>query len=258
MVSWDKFFFIGLSFFLMLLPMPLLFVRLWRKRRFPVNSFFSGAAVFVVFYLVLRYYVISTLPDATLLSLLLSALIVETGRWAGFLLLPYKEGRDNGSLKTGLSLALGYITAAFLLINAFEMAMNFIYALSLGGWEKGAGYMGRFPSESVDRIQAMIVYTPSGTYLLETLSLYLAVPVQVLLTLLIFQAFRSDRSVAVRGMFYGGALLVDFLYFSLGSVLSEASGWPGHLLFLALSGCAALYGVVKFWKGELRDTFSAS
>jgi len=242
----------------MLLPMPLYFVYLWRKKQFPVNSFFSGAAVFVVFYLVLRYYVISTLPETGLLSLLFSALIVETGRWAGFLLLPYKEGRDNGSMKTGLSLALGYITAAFLLINAFAMAMNFIYALSLGGWDKGADYLSRFPSESVDRIQALIVYTPSYTYLLETLSLYLAIPVQIVLTLLIFEAYRSNRSAVVRGMLYGGALLVDFLYFSLGSVLSESSGWAGHLLFLALSGGAALYILIRFWKGELRDTFSAS
>jgi len=258
MISWDIYVFIGTAFFLMLLPLPILFILLWRKKGFPVNSFFSGAAVFVVFYLVLRYYIINSVTGAALLTLFLSALSVETGRWAGFLLLPTKGGRDNRGIRTGLSLALGYITAAFLLINAFEMAMNFIYALSLDGWKRGADFLNRFPSESVDQVQAMIVDTPSLTYLLETLSLYLAVPVQILFTLLVFQAFRNEEGGARRWFFYGGAVLGDGLFFYLGSLLPEASGWTGHLLYLTLSGGAAIGLIRMFWKGEILDIFRSA
>ncbi|MDC7222274.1 MAG: YhfC family glutamic-type intramembrane protease [Spirochaetales bacterium] len=255
MVSGDIFLSMGISFLLMLLPLPVVFIFLWRKRSLPVNSFFSGAAVFVVFYLVLRYYLLSSLRGSSVLSLFLSALIVEGGRLVGLFILPRRE--ENLSLKTGLSLALGYMTAAFLLINAFEMAMNLVYAAALEGWGMAADYLYRFPSESVDRVQSLILQTPAYTYLLELLSLYLAVPVQLCLSLLAFQSFRDRRGGASRWFWWGGAVLLDAFYFGVGSAVASY-GWAGHLSFLILTGAAALFVLALFWKEEIVDTLRAS
>ncbi|MDC7219163.1 MAG: YhfC family glutamic-type intramembrane protease [Spirochaetales bacterium] len=253
MVSPSIFIAMGVTFFLMLLPLPTIFVLLWRKKAFPLNSFFTGTAVFIVFYLVIRYYIRAALPAASPVGLLLAALAVEGGRLTGFLILPRKE--ETGSLKTGISLALGYMAAAFLLINAFEMFMNFIYAGALQGWGMLADYLNRFPAESVDRVQMLILQTPAYTYFLELISLYLAVPVQLFLTLLVFQFYRNGSGKG--WAFLGGAVLLDFFYFGAGSAAASI-GWLGHILFLLIVGGASLWGILHFWKEELDDTFGAA
>jgi hypothetical protein len=242
------------SFFLMFLPLPILFIYLWRKNSYPLNSFFTGVSVFIVFYLVIRYYLVSSFADREVLSFLVAALAVEGGRYLGFLVLPQRESL---SLKTGLSLALGYITAAFLLINAFEMAMNFVYAGALEGWGVLGDYLNHFSAESVDRVQSMILETPAYTYLLEVLSLYLAVPVQVFMTLLVFYSF-SNRNKGFRGWLgLAAAVLTDFLYFYLGSS-AALLGWGGHLVILLLCGGLSSYAIIRIWKEELHDTFRAA
>ena len=256
MISWDVFACIIISLVLMLVPVPLIFIMLWRKKGLPVNSFFSGAAVFVVFYLVIRFYLTNSLGGSSLLSLFLSALVVEGGRFIGLAILPGGEKRNNYSLKTGLSLALGYITAAFLLINAFEMAMNLVYAGALQGWGILADFLDRFPRESVDRVQLMITSTPSYTYLLELLSLFLAVPVQILLTLMVFQFYRSGGSGPARTAWIGGAVILNFFYFQVGSFAAEP-GWLTHIVFLLLMGVLSFWTVMRVWKGEFIDTFGA-
>ena len=257
MVTWDVFACIVISFLFMLVPVPVCFIRLWRRKGLPVNSFFSGAAVFIVFYLVVRFYLLNSLGGSSVLALLLSALVVEGGRFVGLAVLPEKEDRDNGSVKTGLSLALGYITAAFLLINAFEMGMNFVYAGALEGWGILADFLNRFPAESVDRVQVMISSTPSYTYLLEALSLYLAVPVQVLLTFLVFQFYRAKSEVLNRILWLAAAVFLDFLYFQIGTIASSP-GWALHLLFLFFTGGASLVVLIRIWGEELRGTLGAS
>jgi hypothetical protein len=258
-VSFSIFLAIGVSFFIMLIPLPLIFILLWRKRAFPVNSFFSGATVFILFYLVIRYYAMALVGDqesrGTILSLFISALVVEGGRYAGFLLLPQKEDSPAFSIKSGLSLALGYMTAAFLLISAFEMAMNFVYAGALEGWSFLAASLNRFPQESIDLVQAMILETPPVSYLMETLSLYLAVPVQLCLTLLVFEGFRSN-GWRRKGFFFGGAVLYDLLYYKL-STLVAGLGWAVHLLYLTLFVLTAVYLILRFWKEEIFDSLSS-
>lgn len=242
----------GVSFLLMLLPLPLLFIWLWRKKGFSLNSFFSGVTVFVVFYLVLRHYVVSLLSEQGgqhIISFVLAALVVELGRYSGFSILSNRV-KNRLDISVGLSLGLGYVTGAFLLINAFNMAMNLIYGAAINNWGILGEYLNQFPQESVDQVQMLILGTHAYSYLRETLFLYLTIPGQLLFSLLVFESFRRKQSKGGRLLFLGGAIVGDMAYFSLGSLIAPL-GSLVQFIFLFLVALVSLGVIWRFWKGEM-------